>query len=380
MANKSKTPTIDIITITVFIVIAVALGVASIAIIANYLSNKEPYIPVNPDPVDPPVSVMDPTLYEYALSSHYYSNSSNDAKHQLIHSQDELDNYLNLLQEETDWALSKSYAGTDFNNYDYLAYIYNFDDCSEYNIFLSGFDVDANSIELELSYSTRCGVCALESGMYLIPIEKNLVSDQYTFNESLNVVDEEYCDPGVAYKPVIYLYPENETELEVRFSNPEKLTTTYPKYSDSWKVVASPNGKLVDVNTGRELYALYWEGTGYTSGVRQDGFVVSGEDSASFLEEKLAQIGLNEREAEEFIIYWLPKLESSKYNYIHFELTDEIDNYMPLELSTKPDTKIRVIMSFKALDAPIDVEEQDLGNTPSRAGFTLVEWGGHEIK
>ena len=350
MANKSKTPTIDIITITVFIIIAVALGAASIAIIANYLSNKEPYTPVNPGPVDPPVSVMDPTLYEYALSSHYYSNSSNDAKHQLIHSQDELDNYLNLLQEETDWALSKSYAGTDFDSYDYLAYIYNFDDCSEYDIFLSGFDVDANSIELELSYSTRCGVCALESGMYLIPIEKNLVSDQYTFNESLNVVDEEYCDPGVAYKPVIYLYPENETELEVRFSNPEKLTTTYPKYSDSWKVVASPNG------------------------------IVSGEDSASFLEEKLAQIGLNEREAEEFIIYWLPKLESSKYNYIHFELTDEIDNYMPLELSTKPDTKIRVIMSFKALDAPIDVEEQDLGDTPSRAGFTLVEWGGHEIK
>ena len=34
------------------------------------------------------------------------------------------------------------------------------------------------------------------------------------------------------------------------------------------------------------------------------------------LEEKLAILGLTERESEEFIVYWLPKLEKNKYNYI----------------------------------------------------------------
>ena len=35
-----------------------------------------------------------------------------------------------------------------------------------------------------------------------------------------------------------------------------------------------------------------------------EGFVVKGEDSAAFLEEKLEILGLNYKEAEEFIIYW----------------------------------------------------------------------------
>ena len=52
--------------------------------------------------------------------------------------------------------------------------------------------------------------------------------------------------------------------------------------------------------------------------VEKEGFIVKGEDTAKFLEEKLEILGLNEREAEEFIIYWLPKLEANKYNYIRF--------------------------------------------------------------
>ena len=49
-------------------------------------------------------------------------------------------------------------------------------------------------------------------------------------------------------------------------------------------------------------------------------------DSNFTKEEKLAILGLNEREAEEFIIYWLPKLESNKYNYIRFATEEEIRN------------------------------------------------------
>ena len=49
-----------------------------------------------------------------------------------------------------------------------------------------------------------------------------------------------------------------------------------------------------------------------------DGFVVRGADAAEFLVEKLAILGLNARESEEFIIYWLPKLQGNEYNYIRY--------------------------------------------------------------
>ena len=40
---------------------------------------------------------------------------------------------------------------------------------------------------------------------------------------------------------------------------------------------------------------------------------------------------------------------------------------------------IRVLMQFKGLENPIDVQEQHL-EMPNRTGFVAVEWGGTEIK
>ena len=110
-----------------------------------------------------------------------------------------------------------------------------------------------------------------------------------------------------------------------------------------------------------------------------EGFVVEGKDTIKFLEEKLETLGLTDIEAEEFIVYWLPKLQENKYNYIRFATIEEINNYMPLEFSVEPDTLIRVLMQYKPLDEYIEVKEQELV-TPERNGFTVVEWGGTEIK
>jgi hypothetical protein len=115
-----------------------------------------------------------------------------------------------------------------------------------------------------------------------------------------------------------------------------------------------------------------------------EGFCVKGEDSAKFLEEKLDMLGLNYKEAEEFIVYWLPKLESNKYNFIRFVTTEEFNRYMPLilkdsnEETITVDTLIRVLMVYKPLNHQIDVEEQVI-NSPVRQGFTVVEWGGTKI-
>ncbi len=179
-------------------------------------------------------------------------------------------------------------------------------------------------------------------------------------------------------KPIIYLYPEQEISVEVKFQYPEKLTCTYPKYENSWNVTAKPNGDLVDNKTKRNLYALYWEGIGNLKCDKKEGFVVKKEDTINFLEEKLKVLGLNEREANEFIIYWLPKLEENPYNYIRFATTEEINKDMPVEITPKPDVFIRVLMQYEGLKKPIEVKEQIL-ETLERKGYVAVEWGGTEL-
>lgn len=193
--------------------------------------------------------------------------------------------------------------------------------------------------------------------------------------------DDDGDFPGdfVVKKPLIYLYPTSDTEVSVKLSNSNKLSTSYPKYDDGWKVFAKKDGNLIDKNTGRSLYGLYWEGENYPAKRSNEGFVVAGKDSAKFLEEKLAALGLTEREANEMIIYWLPQLEVNAYNYIRFDLNETMDKYMPLNISPKPDTVIRVSMVFEGLEKPISVREQKI-TTPERNGFTVVEWGGSEIK
>ena len=52
-------------------------------------------------------------------------------------------------------------------------------------------------------------------------------------------------EEGKAYKPVIYLYPEQETEVSVELDLNGKLTCTYPEYKDGWKVTAAPDGMLM---------------------------------------------------------------------------------------------------------------------------------------
>jgi hypothetical protein len=180
-------------------------------------------------------------------------------------------------------------------------------------------------------------------------------------------------------KPIIYIYPEEETIVHVQLGNPDDLICSYPQYDCGWNVIAKPNGDLIDLKTGRGLYALYYESRRSDDcDVMMPGFVVPKEDTISFLEAKLQYLGLNEHEAEEFIIYWLPILQQNEYNYIRFATKEEIDNTAPLTVSPMPDTTIRVLMYFAGLDQPVDIEEQQLAPA-ERNGFTVVEWGGSQL-
>jgi len=185
--------------------------------------------------------------------------------------------------------------------------------------------------------------------------------------------------PGTSVKPVVYLYPSEPTDVRVAVSHPELFTAQYPAYGDGWHVAAQPDGTLTDLSTGRELYALYYESRRVVPAHRtNEGFVVPGADTADFLEQALPQLGLSPREAEEFIVYWLPILQDNPYTYVRFESAAEQARNQALTVSPTPDTVIRVLMEWQRLDQPIAVTPQTLA-APAREGFVVVEWGGSEI-
>ena len=181
----------------------------------------------------------------------------------------------------------------------------------------------------------------------------------------------------VQRKPVIYLYPEKTAEVSVKLDYAGRLTCTYPTYQDGWKVTAQPDGTLTDAE-GKEYNYLFWEGVDNQHYDMSKGFCVKGSDTAAFLEEALAKLGLTRREANEFIVYWLPLMEENAYNVISFQKEAYTDR-VKLQISPEPDTLIRVFMAWYGSKKPVEIPAQEL-SAPERTGFTVVEWGGSEIR
>lgn len=188
------------------------------------------------------------------------------------------------------------------------------------------------------------------------------------------------CEPrevDANEKPVIYLYPETETRVTVKLDLSGELTCTYPAYDGGWVVTAAPDGTLTDEH-GRTYNYLYWEGEGTEAYDFSKGFCVAGSDTAAFLEDALDRLGLTRREANEFLVYWLPRMQDNPYNLIAFQ-QEAYTQSAKLTVSPRPDSVLRVFMAWKPLARPVDVPAQTLPGF-ERRGFTLVEWGGAEVR
>jgi len=186
-------------------------------------------------------------------------------------------------------------------------------------------------------------------------------------------------EPILAEKPVIYLYPTKQETVSIKLNFNGQLTCTYPDYKNGWNVVAAPDGALTNLDDKKQYSCLFWEGV--SNEAKWDlskGFVVAGKDTKDFLQEKLAFLGLTPKEYNEFIIYWLPVIKNNKFNLVSFA-GREYEEIAPMQITPKPDSVLRVFMVFKPLDHYMEVQPQEL-KLFERKGFTVVEWGGTELK
>jgi hypothetical protein len=182
-------------------------------------------------------------------------------------------------------------------------------------------------------------------------------------------------------KPVIYLYPETPTIVEVKVLPKGDLTFMYPAYNDGWKVSANPSGEL-EIGQNKYNY-LFWESSQQIEDFMIDwgtGFIVEKENTIAFLEEKLNEFGLNDSEKADFITFWGPQLVKNPKNFIQFVLNDDCERFADLAISPKPDHLYRIYILTAPLAANeiMLIKEQQLAKI-NRSGFTVIEWGGSTI-
>jgi hypothetical protein len=176
-------------------------------------------------------------------------------------------------------------------------------------------------------------------------------------------------------KPVVYLYPEEETNLSIKLNPDGYLTESNPLYEDGWEnLVAYPDGKII--YRGKDYESLHYEAMINKFRTPKQGWVIEKENLPEFFDKILPKLGLNRKEAEEFKDYWVNRLRFSPYFFIGLLSQEEIERIEPIDFSTKPDTFIRTRFYFEDLNAPFRVVSPVLPGPPLRTGFTVVEWGG----
>ncbi len=229
----------------------------------------------------------------------------------------------------------------------------------------------------------------IENGTTYDPVKEETVEVSYneyknnlsaiTYKDVLGnwriLLNRKYASGGECGKPVIYLYPEVESKINVTVgANVTISDPLYPK--NGWKnVYAKPNGELT--YNGKKYDSLFWEGLGYGQYPKlyNVGKVVTQENLFSTIEKDLYAQGLNKKEVNDFMEFWTNNLPKTPYIKIAWFTKEQMNELAPLRVNPQPDTVIRVFLEAKGLLSPIDLIPQKLDKI-ERKGFTLVEWGG----
>ena len=183
----------------------------------------------------------------------------------------------------------------------------------------------------------------------------------------------DYRDDAVAYKPAIYLYPQETSKIKVTLSINGEITLSEPEYNNGWDVVVEPGGTI----EGSYDYLFYEARLNYLE-TPNDGWCVEYEHLELWMNTMLIELGLNDKESKDFKDFWLDFLPIANYYEIKLLSQEYLDLHMGLLIDPQPETIIRVLLTFSPYQHAVEIATP-LIKTPIRSGFTVVEWGGFII-
>lgn len=176
--------------------------------------------------------------------------------------------------------------------------------------------------------------------------------------------------PVIVKKPAVYLYPTQDSIINVQLDINGRIVQSIPDYNNGWNVFVARDGKIEN-----KYDYLFYEAQLNNLELPDEGWVVSSQDLDSWMNVNLIKLGLNEKEAEQFKEYWMKELPKSNYYEIKLLSQEFLKENMNLIVSGNPDTMIRLNFYFKALENPTQIKNPAI-ITPERNGFVVVEWGG----
>ncbi len=187
--------------------------------------------------------------------------------------------------------------------------------------------------------------------------------------------DGDYC----IGKPVIYLYPERPTYVDVTVKTEGNIVVSDPLYpTGGWKgVLALPDGTLKYQN--KKYRELFYESESHSLNRPKTGIIISMKNLELELRSFITQLGLTKAdEQQEFLDWWIPRLQSIKTDRLFVSILEknEKERVDQVLISPKPDTMIEFIVYFAPLSDGETVTPLVLPPTPKRTGFTAIEWGG----
>ena len=240
------------------------------------------------------------------------------------------------------------------------------------------YRVDDGTVPAEIStFCPKPETSLTERGQQVINVQDPQGQDNLQLETFLVEEDKQpYTWLGAWCKPAIYLYPEEQTKVNVQVKPEQPFTITIPRYPQGgWDVTANPDGNIEYQNASYPY--LYWESSIPDNLITEpkEGYVVTRAELDNLLENILPKLGLNDKETFAFTVYWQETLPASPYYFVGVIPQAKVDAWAPLAINPKPETIGRVTLYFKTLDEKITVSEPKLTGF-ERKGFTVTEWGG----
>lgn len=244
-------------------------------------------------------------------------------------------------------------------------------------------DGDSGSVYAPANYDTEYYRHSFDSWMLFVQdgTWEDYVADypyiywQDSYGRWIEFMSLAVVPPAECGKPVIYLYPEEPTEIGIQIEL-KTMSVSEPDYGDGWNVMAYPDGGLVNLSDAEKYPYLFWEGTGKFYASPEYYWVVPVDEVKSFLIDTLGELGFNTQEIADFNEFWLPLMQEARYYKIGFHGTGFMNQLAPLDFTVRPNSLLRVLMDFEPLAAPIAENPPRYIPSFERNGFVVTEWGG----
>lgn len=241
-----------------------------------------------------------------------------------------------------------------------------------------------DTFTLELDTNDRYIVVNFNRQM--VYVEGLPIQSQHEYEVEIDLISVEKGVEIRLEKPVIYLYADKKTKVNLQLNTTQELSFTYPKISasNSWDFSCDGSGELI--LAGKKYPYLFWEAkTNHFEFKRKEGKtpgeLVHKDSIVDFLEQRLDQLHFNSREKTDFITYWAPKMSENNYVFMQFLIDEAYDEIATIQTTPKLDGARRVFLLYRGFDVKpvlMNTEKQQFPSF-SRKGFYLLEWGGSQL-